>query len=68
MRRSGAVVSGLVAEIIFFLGAYAFCIAEWGFPWGWLVGWLPSLVIAWLVVAPLVTFLVGTARAIRLLK
>src|SRR5690242_10516846 len=61
-------VAGYVSEILFFLAAYTYCIMEWGSPWGWLVGWIPALVIAWVIVGPLATLLFGSIQSMLLLS
>lgn len=40
---------GAVAGIITFISAYIWCIANYGFLFGLGLGWLPSMILAWIV-------------------
>lgn len=39
--------SGAISTVLLFLGCWAYCIATYGFLVGVGVGWLPSVITAW---------------------
>jgi hypothetical protein len=49
-------VLGWIAAPITFLGAYVYCISEYGFLWGFGFGWLPSAILAFLVYVAVMLF------------
>jgi hypothetical protein len=42
-------VLGAIAGWISFIGAYVWCIATYGFLFGLGLGWLPSMILGWVV-------------------
>ena len=42
-------VLGFIAAVITFIGGYIYCIDTYGFLFGFGLGWLPSIILAFLV-------------------
>lgn len=54
--QGGVVIVGGLSAIIIFIGAWAYCIATYGFLLGVGLGWLPAVITA-IIVGALVGFL-----------
>jgi hypothetical protein len=42
-------ISGTIAGWLTFIGAWGYCVATYGFLFGFGLGWLPALILSWLV-------------------
>lgn len=62
-------VGGLITGVIFFIGSWIYCIAAYGFLLGVGLGWLPSIIVAYIagLLWPLIV-LVLVGFAILILK
>src|SRR5580693_7569128 len=54
--REPALLFGLIAGTVVFLGSWHYCVSMYGYFWGVSFGWLPSIVVA-AIAAPVVGFL-----------
>ena len=49
MEEDGYILGYIISWVLIFIGCWIYCIAHYGFLWGVGLGWLPSLIAAFVV-------------------